>query len=207
MFLKKVRYIGYKLYIIAIALYSSLTYVFIMSIADLFKKKKIEKRSDYDFTDEDREKSVEVRRIKAELRAIEKESKLDELRAELEYKKEYLQLQRQKKILDLMPEPEQEPDLETQMLSSLLMPLMQKLTNVTPLTPAETEANSSPAISEPAGVSLSDDMLRAYLSRIPKAILKKLKKLSDDDLRTKVIEQFPTIDKNTTERAILLLKS
>jgi hypothetical protein len=107
-----------------------------------------------------------------------------------------------------------EGSAEEQMLMSVLLPMLQKqnpamseiLKGQIPTPVVNTSNNPSPAMST-TGVSLSEDMLKAYISKVPKHLLKKLKKLNDEELRVKIIETIPDLSKDSVDKAIVIIRS
>jgi len=174
-------------------------------VKNLFKKKK-EFKSNLD--DNARELSIQSRKYKAELKAIQHEIEKTKL------EREKLLSQAKLNALEEKIFGTNEESSEEQMLISLLMPMLAKsnpamtdmLKGQIPTPVVNNSKTPTPAMST-TGVSLSEDMLKGYISKIPKNILKQLKKLDDDDLRVKIIETIPDLSKDSVDKAIIIIKS
>jgi len=178
------------------------------------KKETEEEQRPYQFTDEDREKSAQLRLMRAELKKLEKETKLDELKEELEFKKEELRLRREKRLMELSENPNDSSSMEDKLMMLILAPILSKL-GMNTLAPdgvissaAAVGLSSSPLAKETAAasMSLSDDILKQLLGKVPKSYLKIAKKMQKEELELLIKNQLPLVDEDTINRAILLLK-
>jgi hypothetical protein len=169
----------------------------------LFKKKR---KTNLD--DEARQASIQSRKQNSELKAVRHEIELMKL------EREKLLNQAKLNALEEKLFGSDEGSAEEQMLMSVLLPMLQKqnpamseiLKGQIPTPVVNTSNNPSPAMST-TGVSLSEDMLKAYISKIPKHLLKKLKKLNDEELRVKIIETIPDLSKDSVDKAIVIIRS
>jgi hypothetical protein len=172
-------------------------------VKNMLKKKKNFKSN---LDDNARLASIESRKQKAELRAIQHEI------AKTKLEREKLLSTAKLNALEEKLFGTEEGNPEEQMLMAMLMPMLQKkapqvadiFNNGQKATPENT-SYSPPA--KDSGVSLSEDVLQGYVAKIPKGILKQLKKLPDDDLRVKIIETIPDLSKDSVDKAILLIKN
>lgn len=171
-----------------------------MSIKSLFTKKK---KSSYEFTDEDRELSNEIRKQRAEIRKEKAKYELEKerLRNQIEIEELKSQLEELKGIGD-----EEEQSIEQTLLNSILTPLIQKQFNpMDSLKMASSSSYSAPANREEE-VHFSDDEIKGMIHQFDRATLKYARKMDDEQLRTVIIDRVPNIDADSVNRAILLIK-
>lgn len=171
-----------------------------------FVKNMLKKKRKTNLDDTAREASIQTRKAKAELRSI-------------EFEIEKMKLQREKMMmeakLNALEEKlfgsDDENDVESLVMGMLMSSLTKNpnianalgsVAGVTSTTPPVTEPQL-----EPNGISLSDEVLKAYIASIPKKIIKQAKKLDDDSLRAFIIEKVPQASRDTIDRAIVLLRS
>ena len=174
------------------------------------------KQSKSTITDEQRQSSIETRRLNSELKQLRTEYEKQKLREQYELESLRMQedkLKLQQKISelkqDLEPEEYEEEDEEEELsLEKVLqMVLMQKLipqgsetvTAQNVITP-----NSPQTVSEP--LILSDDEIKDYLRTLSKQQLKQAKLMPNSVLSKLIKTQLPSIEDDTLNRAITLLK-
>lgn len=75
--------------------------------------------------------------------------------------------------------------------------------DVTPAGSASTPSNANLA---PQELHLSDDQLRTMKTKIPKTIIFFAKRMDDDTLRRKIIEEAPGMDADTVQRAMRIIR-
>jgi len=163
--------------------------------SQIFKKKP------YVFKDEDRLRSKEVRLerdiVHDRLEFLER--RRDRLRSE--YKARELE----EEIAEMEDELSGGDDDEDESPDAMLESLLSKVA------PLLAGANNAPQPQQtPQLLHLSDEQLEEYKARIPKPMLKKLQKMSDDELITLGKQYNPDIfamaDEDTLKRALLILK-
>lgn len=156
------------------------------------------------FSDEDRDRSKQVRlerdivqdrieflerrrdRLRAEYKARELEDEIEEMEDEL-----------------AGDDGTDEDDAPDAMIDSIL-------TKVAPLLAAGSAAQQPNTVQPPQQLHLTDEQLEEYKASIPKPMLKKLRKMSDDELLTLGRQYNPDVfamaDEDTIKRALLILK-
>ena len=167
----------------------------------LKKKKKVTTNLD----DEAREASITTRRLNAELKQINHQIKMTQKQRELELEKVKLN-QLQEKLYG----ESDEDQIESMVMNMLMSSLMQKNPNITSAFGASSPATSSTPeqkLEAPVGISLSEEMIKSYVGKIPNKLLKKLKKLPDEQLRTEIINQIPDLSKESEDIAISIIKN
>jgi len=168
-----------------------------MSILSLFKKK----NKYYNITDEDRQKSIEIRKIKKEQNNLLFDMEILKKKADIQK----VQLEINKIKAEIFDEEEEYEELEQKDNSSELM-LMSLITNL--FQKGNTNAQPQQIESPPkVSVSLPDSELKTVLKSIPKLQQKILKAMSDENLNALLIDKFPIYDDDTRSRAIKLLKA
>lgn len=167
----------------------------IMSILSLFnkKKKKVSPISGTTFTDEDRERSAEIRKMKAERKRILEEIEIEKAKAELEMTKRELQ-----DMLSESIEEESEGSMEDKIMLQLLS--MAQIKQQQQQTPKEESLKEEPL------QHMTDEEIKTAISNIPKQYLKMAKAMPDGVLGSKIAELLP-VDDDTIKRAILILRS
>jgi len=170
----------------------------------IFNKKKKTNRT---VTDEQRESSLESRRLNAELKQLKQELETEKLRQQHELSMMRLEeekLKLQDKIADYT-EYEEENETEGLSMEKILMSIItSKLAGgvlSSPLTPNSLE------IDTPASPSFSDEEIQYFINQMPKAQLKQAKKMPDSLLKKTILSQVPNADEETIQRAITLIKA
>jgi len=156
------------------------------------------------FTDDDRDLSAQIRRDQARMRRMEHELKMREI--ELDIQERNLAIEERIEALNDQYEPaemieEAEENPEKLLMSILLKGFLQK--------------NNGGGISftppsKPETVRYTDDTLRSLKSQVPPPLLKKLKKMKDDEIielaRLYKPELLDGLDEETKQRAIAIIR-
>lgn len=140
-------------------------------------------------------KERQLRRLKQKLEEREMEAEIAELEAELYGEEE---------------ESEESPMALMQSPEALLMSIISQAALKRQSPAAETTSNafnSNPlSTSSAAGVKITDEEIRQFKSKLPKAALKYLKKSTDEELEAQIKSRLPNIDDDTIDRAIIILR-
>lgn len=164
----------------------------------LFKRKK---HQGFAFSDEDRARSAEMRRLnhEREKQRIQREMEMQDLRAERE------RLRLEAEIDRLMPEEDDELNPDT-LLLQLFASKFNPTQGAVPVGASETLA---PPIQTATGtVSLSDEQLRSmYQSMVPPHFKKIAKKMPDDALAGYIRNYLKTADDDTIRRAVNIVRA
>lgn len=152
-------------------------------------KKIVENRNNHQFSEEERELSLERRRLNAELKRLEQKKRIEETKFELEQLKNELYGEEDTEI-------DNDNGLETQLLS-LLAPLLMKKQTEQP-TEQQQPVNMK--------IDLTTEQIKEVLNSIPKAVLKKIKKLDDETIKKLALSQNPYLSEKTLNEAVILVK-
>lgn len=151
--------------------------------------------SDYALSDDDREASKEVRKLKAEQRKLTEELKLEKLRAQVD--KERWEIEQLKAEL-YGDDEEEEPNTTEQMLIPLLMGAFRQ--------PQQQTSDGLP-VQSVSKVTYSDQEIGQLIQQIPAKYRKQACKLPESTLKKLIIGYQPNIADETADRAVKLLKT
>jgi len=140
--------------------------------------------------------------------------KTEELRALKEQVKLDLEIQKlQQELEDLRAEDEPLDEVKTQMNpeDAMMMTLMQKVLNNNPqpvqnTQPPPTSNDISTEQKAAAGHSISDEQIKNYLARVPRRNMATLKKLTNDELKTQVLNVIPQADEVTINKVMAQIR-
>lgn len=117
----------------------------------------------------------------------------------------------EQKIADLeaeMYEDEEEDtnsgNFEDEVMKALLLPMLQQKLNPS-ATLSTSQGNAQPTTVEYPSVSLTDEALRELKDKIPKNILDNLKTVSDETKKQLIRAQYPQLDEDTLNRAVVVI--
>jgi len=169
-----------------------------MSFWNLFKRKEREKRSDYDFNDEDREfaskvcrQKAEIRRLRQEQQMLEEQMKITKLKAELEDLKD-----------ELYGEDEEDTEGSNPMESMLMSVLMSKFKGSS--TPLNSTTNS---LNPTAPLDLTHEEIKEALPNfVTQEQLAKIKKLPDSMKLNIIKSNLPQLSPATHQRVLEVVK-
>lgn len=150
--------------------------------------------SDYALSDDDREASKEVRKLKAEQRKLTEELKLEKLKAQVN--KERWEIEQLKAELYGYDE-EEEPNTTEQLLIPLLMGAFR---------PPQQASEGLP-VQSVSKVTYSDQEIEQLIQQIPAKYRKQACKLPESTLKKLIIGYQPNISEETADRAVKLLKT
>lgn len=159
-----------------------------MSLFDWFKRKKPSKS--YDFDDEDRQHSIQIRRIDAEKKRLVREIEITRLKKDLYDLKADM-------IDDDDFDDEENPDSESAVLMMLLTNILNKQQSqsatVTPTTPPN------------AKVILTSEQIEQLLHD-NKKVVKIAKNMSDDQLKQFAASRYPEIANQSVDQIIQAIR-
>jgi len=180
-----------------------------MSAWALFKRKeKAEKAEKYTFSDEDRESSLELRKIRAERKKVLEEIRLEKEKAQLKK----VQLELEDFYAD---EEEEETPAASNMEDVLLMQLLQNLggngqaqaaPGASPF--AATHTNPPTEVQPPAAPvlqNMNDDEITAFINQFDRKQIRMARVMPENVLRTMISQRLP-VDEDTINRAINIIK-
>jgi hypothetical protein len=172
-----------------------------------FKKKK-SNRYEHDFTDEDRNLSLERRRVNAELRN--KKNELELLRLQQKTQIEEMKLERERLKLerdlqDLKDEVYGYEDYEEQTPDSLMMTLLSTALLKGQHPPSDDKNLSSPE--QPSNdVVLSREQIKAFYDGLSKTQKKLIKGLPDNEIQEAIKQKIPRISKESLNLCLEVVK-
>jgi hypothetical protein len=170
-----------------------------------FGKRSITSKNMYEFTDEDRETSADVRRAKAELKRMQYEKEKMIQQIELERTRAELR-ELQEELYDYDEETEVPVNTPETMLMQMLMNafstnnLNKDTTTTSTYTASDTDLNNNNKI------SMTDEQLMEMAKQIPKKYLVEARKMNDDMLINLLKSKLPNCDDDTINRAFNLIK-
>lgn len=164
-----------------------------------FKKKRELSPNHHILTDEDREQSAEIRRIKKETQRQIELMKLEEAKVNLEIKKAELEEM-------LGYDDEEEPD---DLIHQLLQPIMPALLSKFGVSfPANSTDFSTHTPMENAGeVTLTNEKINEIWNKLPSQYQKYAKKMKDEDLIKYMELQIPNLSQKSKEDILLFIKN
>lgn len=174
-----------------------------MGLLDFWKAKKPrDPRQNHDFTPEDTELAVEIRRSNAEMRKKKQELEMSLL--ELRNQKEKIELQADiaeaKAILAEVEEGSESSSTEDKLLVELF-----QLIKGSPL-PMGSQDPAAPEVTAGSSPKYSDQDLRDYISRLPANYRKMAREMPQDQLIELIKSLQPGMDQETIDRGIRILK-
>lgn len=181
-----------------------------MGIFNIFRKKDI---TQHRWDDEDRKLSADIRAANAEMKR--KKQELEIQKQELLYEKERLKTQLEmEKIKAELEEltgdyegPEETGNNPDTMLQTLLMSVLMKNNNPTPMASASTNHPVQDNSNQPKPLSLSDEQLKEMWEKDVPAKYKALSKtVSDTTLKVYIDQNLPGYDEDTRARALKIAR-
>ena len=158
-----------------------------------FNSKKKLSENHHVLTDEDREQSAEIRRLNKETKLTLAKIRLEEAKTDLEIKK--LQLQNELNEYNYSDDDDDDsPNLES-LLFGIISPILQNNLN----THIGTTSPSISCVSSPSGeVVLTSEQITDLWNKLPKNIQIEAIKSSDDDIKIFVKKNIPNISEKSS---------
>lgn len=169
-----------------------------MGLFSLFKVRKVSPR--YEFTDEDRQNSIEIRRIKQQMMKEELELQREGMRLQLELKNAEIR----SRIAEYLPEGD-----EDGLAQDLLQPIITAALGGK--SPGQFVANKlqSPPIpteTKPLRQPLTEEQIREIKNSLPRSARKWAASASDDALKTMLLQQIPDLSEQEIQKAISIAR-
>jgi len=150
-----------------------------------------------------------VTRLSNEIQSITlkaKERQLRRLKQKLEEREMQAQIEEMEE--ELYGDDDEEEDNPSSLMQSPEALLMSIIANATlknnqPATVQTPILNNN---SDVAGVKITDEEIREFKKKLPKAALKYFKNLTDEELEAQIKAKMPHIDDNTIDRAVIILR-
>jgi len=169
----------------------------LMGIFSLFKSKK--QSFPYEFSEEDRYNSAEVRKLKQQMRIEQLKLENENIRLEAELRNAELR----SRIADLLPEGEMGDDIAEQMF----MPIIQNALGGKGISSFLSNKNQTEQPSPtPARASLTDEQLRDIRDSLPSGARKFAKTAPDSVLSTIILQQIPALTQEELSRALVIAR-
>lgn len=165
-----------------------------MGFFDMFKRK--DKRVNHEFSDEERDLSLQKRKLQAELQR--QRFELETLR--LQQEKLELQDQIEQFKANLEPEEDEEGDTD-----SVLMLLLSKVLGGNSPVVAQSVSNSERVTPPTNTQHMTDEQLQAMIDSIPSKYVKIARKMDENSLKGYIKSNMPSLDEDSIHRAILLI--
>lgn len=174
-------------------------------ISWLFRRKELPPNVNHTFSNEDRELSLTLRRMKAEIKQLELER--EKIKAQIEKEKYLAELEDLKAQLyeDIPTEPEHHGLNPDTLLTTFLLNLLNKGTIVGNPPSTSTTPNSL-TYNSPAPLELTPEQIKEIISKVPKQYLKIAKTLTDEQLKRLILGQIPNLSEPSLTFAISLIR-
>jgi len=163
---------------------------------NIFKKKRT---PNHDFDDTDRTLSADIRAMKGEHKKLLIEK--DKLKAQMELEKP------REEIAEIRGDYDEDEDVEVEDMMNPDMLMMSMLTKLMSGQAQSVPRSDLTPTSTHQGQSITDEQIRTYLSQMPRIVIKKIKKLKDEDLKPLIKSHLPDIDEDSLDRAIIQIKA
>lgn len=173
-------------------------------IKDLFSESPQE-RTVYNFTDEDRDKAIQVRKAKQQTQ-IQKEE-FERLENQVLHTTRMLELKaRLEEAKQNLAQFTNVNSGEDSSMDNMLVGLLTNVIQAKGASPAASEMQSIPQ-NTAAGLHLSDEDIKKIVDELPKTVRKFARNAPQNILEAKIKEMLPTIDQDSMNRAINYVKS
>lgn len=153
------------------------------------------------FSDSDRERSKDIRRMSQEEKKIDHQIMMAEREEQLNDLRERLDDYNNARDEDEQPEGLNADTLMMSLLTKILTPQLGS---------GQVSSQTLPSSQPLSSISFTDEQLREFKGTIPKAFLKKAKKMSDDELiqygRIYKPDLMNNADSETLKRALIILR-
>jgi len=170
-----------------------------MALKHLFRKIWHGKRG-FNINDETREISLLSRRRNSELKDL--KHQIETMRVQREFEQEKADLEDLKD--ELYPEEEATEETADQKILNLIMNLIQKQPSISSL--FSKNVNNEPTLEPQNQVNFTNEQILSIIEKIPKKHFKQVKKLDDETLRKLIKSQVPTINQDSVERTLTVIR-
>lgn len=162
----------------------------------------------YNFTDEDRQYSAEIRakRKEYELMKLQRQSELDNLLMEKKLLTIKTEIQDLTDQLSDNPESDEEPSSEMDLIK-LIIPLLTAKNTTSPAPSMPANFPSGPSSDTPAFKELSTEQLIQIWQNTPKNIQDIARKSSDEQVKAMLAQQMPDLSPDSISRALEIIRA
>jgi len=159
----------------------------------------------HSFNQEDRELSAEIRKGKAEIMKQKQQLELELMRLKVQKEKEELLLQiaQTKDAMSEFMEEEEPLNPDSSMQDTLMLTLLGKFLGNNSTPPQTLPQPQEAPIQK---IHLSDEQLKEIYEKVPRSARKIAKSFSEEQLQTYIRSYIPTIDQESLERAVIIVK-
>jgi len=164
-------------------------------------KSKQVSRNLYEFTDEDRQQSVLIRKQKQENKLEELRLQQENIRLQIELKNTELRA----RIADYLPDTG-EDGLAEGMFMPIITKALEGFTKKALPNPSATSLDTPNSKVDSSREPLTDDQLRELKKTLPKAIQKYARTCDDETLKKMILSHIPDASEQEIERALIISK-